>query len=44
MRKSAALLLILAFLTASCLADAKPSLAATADAAEDTWTAKAPMQ
>lgn len=36
MRKSAALLLILAFITASCLVDAKPSLAATAAATEDT--------
>ncbi|MEM2081945.1 MAG: kelch repeat-containing protein [Candidatus Bathyarchaeia archaeon] len=44
MRKNAALMLILAFLTASCLADARPSRAATAAAVEDTWTAKAPMQ
>jgi N-acetylneuraminic acid mutarotase len=43
MRKSAALLLVLVFLTASCLIAAKPAFS-SADVAEDTWVAKAPMQ
>jgi N-acetylneuraminic acid mutarotase len=43
MRKSIALLLVLVFLTASCLIAAKPAFS-SADTAEDTWAAKAPMQ
>jgi len=42
MRKSAALLLALVFLTASCLA-VKPSMSST-DVTEDTWASKASMQ
>jgi len=42
MRKSAVLLLVLLFLTASCIVVAKPALS-SADTAEDTWAAKAPM-
>ena len=41
MRKSAALLLALVFLTASCLM-AKPAFS-SADVAEDTWVSKAPI-
>jgi hypothetical protein len=41
--KSVALLLVLVFLTASCLVVAKPVLS-SADIVEDTWSAKAPMQ
>jgi hypothetical protein len=43
MRKSAALLLALVFLTASCLMAAKPAFS-SADVAEDSWASKAPMQ
>jgi N-acetylneuraminic acid mutarotase len=43
MRKSAALLLALVFLIASCLMVAKPAFSFTS-AAENTWTQKAPMQ
>jgi N-acetylneuraminic acid mutarotase len=43
MRKSAALLLVLVFLTASCLMVAKPAFS-SADVAEDSWASKAPMQ
>ena len=43
MRKRVALLLVLIFLTASCLVVAKPAFS-SADAAEDTWVSKAPMQ
>jgi hypothetical protein len=42
MRKSVALLLVLVFLTASSLIMAKPAVF-SADVAEDTWAAKAPM-
>jgi N-acetylneuraminic acid mutarotase len=42
MRKSAALLLALVFLTASCIA-VKPSISST-DVTEDTWVSKASMQ
>jgi hypothetical protein len=42
MRKAVALLLVLTFLTASCVIMAKPVLS-IADKAEDAWTAKAPM-
>jgi hypothetical protein len=42
MRKSVALLLILVFLTASCLMVAKPAFS-SAEVAEDTWAAKASM-
>jgi len=42
MRKSLALLLILFFLTASCIMVAKPA-SSSADTAEDTWVSKAPM-
>jgi len=42
MRKSAALLLVLVFLLASCLMVAKPAFS-SADAAEDSWVSKAPM-
>jgi len=42
MRKRVALLLVLIFLTASCLM-AKPAFS-SAGAAEDTWVSKAPMQ
>jgi N-acetylneuraminic acid mutarotase len=42
MRKSAALLLVLVFLTAPCLMAAKPAFSSV-DTAEDTWAAKAPM-
>jgi len=41
MSKSVALLLVLVFLTASCIM-AKPAFSST-DVAEDTWAAKAPM-
>jgi N-acetylneuraminic acid mutarotase len=43
MGKSAALMLVLVFLTASCLMVAKPA-SSSADTAENTWTTKAPMQ
>jgi N-acetylneuraminic acid mutarotase len=45
MRKSAALLLVLVFLTASCIAMAKPvfSSAELTDVAEDSWASKGPM-
>ncbi len=43
MRKTVALLLILFFLTASCVMVAKPAFSST-DTAEDTWTKKASMQ
>jgi len=42
MRKSLAMLLALAFLTASCIIVAKPAFS-SADVAEDSWTSKAPM-
>jgi len=42
MRKSVALLLVLVFLTASCVISAKPALSST-DAAEDSWASKAPV-
>jgi N-acetylneuraminic acid mutarotase len=42
MRKSLALLLALAFLTASCVMVAKP-VVSSADTAEDSWASKAPM-
>ncbi len=41
--KSAAVMLVLAFLTASCLIFAKPGFSTTIQA-ENTWTPKAPMQ
>jgi len=44
MRKSAALLLALVFLTASCLIVAKPAFSSLSGVAENTWTQKAPMQ
>jgi N-acetylneuraminic acid mutarotase len=43
MRKCVALLLVLAFLAASCIMVAKPAFS-SATVAEDTWAAKAPMQ
>ena len=43
MRKSAALLLVLVFLTASCTMAAKPAFS-SADIVEDSWTSKASMQ
>jgi len=43
MGKSAAAMLVLVFLTASSLIVAKPAFS-SADTAEDTWAAKAPMQ
>jgi hypothetical protein len=43
MSKSAALLLVLVFLTASCIVVAKPALSST-DIVEDSWVSKAPMQ
>jgi hypothetical protein len=43
MKKALTLLLALFFLTTSCVIMAKPALSA-ADEAEDTWSAKAPMQ
>jgi N-acetylneuraminic acid mutarotase len=43
MRKSAALLLILVFLTASSIMVAKPAFSSV-DAAQDTWAVKAPMR
>lgn len=42
MRKSAALLLVFVFLTASCLIVAKPAVV-SADVAEDSWVSKASM-
>jgi hypothetical protein len=42
MSKSAALLLVLVFLVASCLVVAKPAFSSAATT-EDTWAAKAPM-
>jgi hypothetical protein len=42
MRKSVAVMLVLVFLVASCLVVAKPAFS-SADIAEDTWVAKAPM-
>jgi hypothetical protein len=42
MSKSVALLLVLVFLTASCLIAAKPAFS-SADIAEDSWASKAPM-
>ena len=42
MRRSVAVMLVLVFLTASCIM-AKPAFS-SADATEDTWAAKAPMQ
>jgi N-acetylneuraminic acid mutarotase len=42
MRKTIALLLVLFFITVSCLMAAKPALS-SADTAEDTWTTKASM-
>jgi N-acetylneuraminic acid mutarotase len=42
MRKSLALLLVLIFLTASCVISAKPEFSSAATT-EDTWAAKAPM-
>ncbi|MEM3881249.1 MAG: hypothetical protein QXD19_05840 [Candidatus Bathyarchaeia archaeon] len=43
MRKSAAVLLVLVLLTASCLVAARPALSSAA-AVEDTWVSRAPMQ
>jgi N-acetylneuraminic acid mutarotase len=43
MRKSIAAMLVLVFSVASCLVVAKPAFS-SADTAEDTWAAKAPMQ
>src|SRR3972149_5562837 len=42
MRKTASMLLVLVFLTASCIMVAKPALS-SADLAENSWTPKAPM-
>ena len=42
MRKSVAVMLVLVFSVASCLVVAKPAFS-SADVAEDTWAAKAPM-
>jgi hypothetical protein len=42
MRKSAALLLVLVFLTASCLIVAKPAFSSASEA-ENTWATKAPL-
>jgi hypothetical protein len=42
MRKSVALLLVLVFLTASCIVVAKPALS-SADVVEDSWVSKAPL-
>jgi N-acetylneuraminic acid mutarotase len=42
MGKSAAAMLVLVFLTASCIMVAKP-VSSSADTAEDTWVSKAPM-
>jgi N-acetylneuraminic acid mutarotase len=42
MGKSAAAMLVLVFLIASCIMVAKPAFS-SADTAEDTWTTKAPM-
>jgi len=42
MRKAVALLLALAFLTASCVIIAKPAFSST-DVTENTWVSKAPM-
>jgi hypothetical protein len=44
MSKSAALLLVLVFLTASCLIAVKPSFSSSAVPAENTWTSKATIQ
>jgi N-acetylneuraminic acid mutarotase len=43
MRKSAALLLVLIFLTASCIMAAKPTFSSPSGVAENTWTQKASM-
>jgi N-acetylneuraminic acid mutarotase len=43
MRKSVAAMLVLVFLTASCIQVAKPAFSSTGTA-ENTWTQKAPMQ
>lgn len=43
MRKSIALLLVLIFLTASCLSVSKPAFSSASGVAENTWTQKAPM-
>ena len=43
MDKTAALLLVFVFLTASCIIVVKPAFS-TISVAEDTWSAKAPMQ
>jgi hypothetical protein len=43
MRKSIALLIVLVFLTASCIVVAKPALSST-DIVEDSWVSKTPMQ
>jgi hypothetical protein len=43
MRKSVALLLVLIFLTASCVIDASPALS-IADFTEDAWVSKTPMR
>ncbi|MCW4044159.1 MAG: hypothetical protein NWE94_01410, partial [Candidatus Bathyarchaeota archaeon] len=43
MSKKVALLLVLVFLTASCITAAKPALSSVT-VAEDTWVSKAPMQ
>jgi N-acetylneuraminic acid mutarotase len=43
MIKSFALLLVLVFLTASCIMVAKPAFS-SAEVVEDSWTSKAPMQ
>jgi hypothetical protein len=42
-RKSAALLLALAFLTASCVMVAKPAFSSSAVVTENTWVTKTPM-
>lgn len=43
MTKSAALLLVLVFLTATCLMVAKPAFSSASGVAENTWTQKEPM-
>jgi N-acetylneuraminic acid mutarotase len=42
-KKSITLLLVLVFLTASCLIVAKPAFSSASGVAENTWTQKAPM-
>jgi hypothetical protein len=43
MRKSVTLLIVLVFLTASCLSVSKPAFSSASGVAENTWTQKAPM-